>query len=365
MANEIIWCDGFDKYGPLDGITGNLFNLNKYQGTLSLTVRSGRNMGYSVEIPTGGTTRHRFRNNDGTAKIFSADEKVSAGFAFFYTGTASGLLEWNSITQAQFHTRLSISSAGNGQFIRRTSASTSQILANSTFTLTSNNWYYLEMAVQISPDDSTARPFSAYINNSLWLSGTSITKGTGLDPTYEFISWSGNFLNSTLSITSTTPFKFDDLYIRSGTLLLGDSKVETRMPQSCFSAGTFSEWTPVPDTSFNSDAVNSVPTDDDTKYVKTNTIGTIDTYFFEPLEVITGTIDAVQISYRAKKQYGSGDHNLAPIIYKTTTFQGTTISNATQFNYIDRTYIKETDVDNNPWTVTIVNSTEFGIKLVD
>jgi hypothetical protein len=108
----------------------------------------------------------------------------------------------------------------------------------------------------------------------------------------------------------------DDLYIADGGSFLGDCRVDTLKPSG---AGNYAQWTPVPsgtDNYANVDDANDM--DDDTTYNVTDVGNEIDSFAFEDLSAIGGTIHAVALNIGGKKD-DAGDRQVTPLCRMSST----------------------------------------------
>ena len=157
---------------------------------------------------------------------------------------------------------------------------------------------------------------------------------------------------------------FDDVYVAdtSGAAprndFLGDVRVETIWPTG---DGASSAWTPNTG-GVHYDRVNQAIPDDDTTYVKSATVGNVDTYAATNLAGTAGTIYGVQTVMRARKD-DAALRQVAPVIRQGgTDYVGTTQTLAATYGYF--TQLHNQDPVAADWTVTNVNANEFGAKVV-
>src|SRR5215469_9546530 len=215
----LLFCDGFDKYGPLNANTtgvGALLTQGEYLstgGSLTLVAPLSAT-GNALNLGTGG----------------AVNKSLGASYARLIGGV-----------------RLSVTSFGVGNGIQFIDASTSQagiiinsagtfsvrngtwnggtVLGTSTTTITLNSVHYLEWDITFSNS-------AAY---QLWLDGVSILSGTG--DTTATANNSASQLNFVCS-TSGSSWTIDDLYVfdTSGTtnnaVLNTSPRVETTFPTS-------------------------------------------------------------------------------------------------------------------------------------
>lgn len=235
-------------------------------------------------------------------------------------------------------------------------AETNALLAQSSATISSTQWHYLECKWTIADSGS----FQAYLDG-----GTSPIINFSGDTKYQTAA---TWTEIRWGIIAGAELYLDDLYVCDQTAatygpsnddILGDVRVVEVIASS--GDGTNAQFTPSTGTDNGAMVDESTP-DGVTTYNASSTAGHIDTYNFPALSV-TGTVLGVQLSlYCAKSD--SGTRTLAAVARPASTNKiGTEQTPTTSFRYYHQVwdYSPETDTD---WTVAEIDGAEFGIKVV-
>ena len=156
---------------------------------------------------------------------------------------------------------------------------------------------------------------------------------------------------------------FDDLYFCDGSGsrnndFLGDMKVETIFPSG---NGNSNDWS----SSSGGDNYTNVdenPPNDDTDYNYSTLSGNIDTFAFENLTTVSGSINGIQLNILARKddagtkivkqviRRGSVDYVIENPHYMADAYA----------YYVD--IVEEDPSTSSDWTITGINAAEFGYK---
>lgn len=166
---------------------------------------------------------------------------------------------------------------------------------------------------------------------------------------------------------TTVLIDFDDVYVLDtasspNNTFTGDARVETSLPNA---DGAHSDFTPDSGSAHFSrvnEATGTFP-DDDTSYVSDATVGHRDSYAFDNLPSLTGTVFGLQTVLYARKDDAALRQIAAVARPGSTDRDGATVTLST--TYADFTEIRETNPDTGlPWTISEINACEFGVKLV-
>lgn len=150
---------------------------------------------------------------------------------------------------------------------------------------------------------------------------------------------------------------FDDVWV-SDSELLGDCRIECILPSG---SGATTQW----DASAgnNYECVDENTPNSDTDYVSTATADEIDTYAFSNLTTTAGTVKGVQVSAFARKD-DAGSRSIALVSRPGSTDRvGDTKALADSYNYYSQILDENPDTEA-AWTISEVNASEFGVKLV-
>jgi hypothetical protein len=233
-------------------------------------------------------------------------------------------------------------------------------LATSTNALAANTWYYIEQKVTIA-DSGT---YEVRVNGSStgWIPSASGDTRNGARASANQIKLLGH--------TAAVDRDFDDFYLldgQDGTAsqgaanndFWGDVTVETLMPDG---NGAHSEWTGSDaDQVDNYALVDESPANGDTDYVKSSTVGQVDTYSFGDLSTLNDVL-AVQVNLQARKD-DAGDRSLRlKCRVGGADHDGDSQALSTSYQFLRQVWGK------NPatgalWQPSEVNAAEFGVEV--
>jgi hypothetical protein len=217
--------------------------------------------------------------------------------------------------------------------------------------LSLNVWYFIELKTTIN---NTTGAYEVRLNGVNVLSGSGADTQAGTNAYVNMISvGSGNGAVS-----------FDDLYVCDGAgglndTFLGDVRVDTILPTA---DGSTTDFTPSTGTD-NYAMVDDATPDSDTTYVSSETLNHIDLYTFANLQSTVGAVHGIQTVLFARKD-DAGSRSIAPAI-KTgaTTAVGDDFALAASYIYDLQIFETNPANSNAAWTISDVNSSEFGFKL--
>lgn len=167
-----------------------------------------------------------------------------------------------------------------------------------------------------------------------------------------------------ITIDGSSSIFLDDIYVcdTTGTAnntFLGDIRVETLWPTS---DGAHTQWTPDAGVTHYTEVDDTTP-DGDTTFVSDTTVGDRDSYGFGDLAELTGTIFGVQRNIYARKDNTATKQICGVTRPGTTDHDGATVTLASSYGYFSE--ILETNPDTAAaWTISEVNATEHGVKVV-
>ena len=239
------------------------------------------------------------------------------------------------------HGQLTVNSSG--QLVYKRSIFT---LGTGVATIAVDTWTYIEFKILI--DDSVGT-VQTYINGS----STADMDASGLDTN----NGGDDVMDSFELMGSSGLHDFDDLYV-DDTDLLGDVYVETLSPDG---AGTDADFTPLAGT--NWEAVDELPTDNDTTYVESSTVNDRDRHTHGDLPADTDTVLGVQVGIWAKKDV-AGDRLLRVLADDgVTEGEGAVLAPAASAYTWLYSMFEDHPTDANPWTESEVNAGEFGFTV--
>lgn len=212
--------------------------------------------------------------------------------------------------------------------------------------IVSNAWNYYELYVKAH---TTLGAFEVRLNGVTVLSGTGVnTAQTGIADVDQ-VGWPTAGAGQNL---------WDDLYCTDDRFL-GDVRIEAIYPSS---EGASSGFTPSTGTD-NAAMVDDTTPDDDTTYVEASVVGTLDTYVFTDTASVVGEVKAVQWVTRARKD-DSGTRSIRQVVrIGGTDYEGAAEKAlSTSYDYA-KDVLDENPDTSAPWTVSDINSAEFGFKV--
>lgn len=320
---------------------------------------SGGSMSYNTGRFGNGL---RFTQSGAGAGSFTVLKSFSAiaagttciiGFAFQFTdsspSTSNAILELNE--DLTLHIDLRLTTARKLQVTRNGTQ-----LGLGTTVLSASTWYYLELKVKI--DDTTGTV-------DLKIDGVSELALTGQDTRNGGTGAINNFdLTGTVGASTSAVRNFDDLYLCDGSGstnndFLGDVRVEAINPNG---NGNSSQMTGSDGNSTDNYQLVDENPPATADYVEETTIGEKDTYAFGNLTASTGTVYGVQTFLYAAKT-DAGVRSLCPVarLSGTESDGSTHPLSTTARGFLD---IYETKPGGGAWSISDVNSAEFGAKLV-
>ena len=240
------------------------------------------------------------------------------------------------------------------------------VLASSSgITLSEGEWNYLEIKFSIANSGGT-------VQVRLNAASTYCINFTGDTHYQTTVDWTTVALSNGAAMGMLW---YDDFYIcdlsdastgntgPSNDNFLGDMRVVAVLPQTdAVDAGSNADWSVSTSTDHGAVVDDADADTDETDYVYSSTQNQVDTYNFPALGV-TGTVYGVQLSLCSKKT-DAGAREIAAVARPATTNRvGATKTLSTSYTYYLQVwnYNPETDDD---WTVSVIDASEFGIKVV-
>jgi len=213
-----------------------------------------------------------------------------------------------------------------------------------------NAWFYLEFKVYIHAEYGL---FDVRINETSVVSGSGVNTrgavGMGADSVRILA-------DAVVGITDIC-----DLYIDDGPDFLGDCRIDCIWPNG---VGDHTMWDAVPSGDNWGNAHDDSNIDDDATYNKTGIVNDIDTYEFEDIAEIAGTIIKAIVLDLCIRKDDAGMRK-----YKSVCRMTATDYLGDERDFWDSYKVHQTIWENppnnpsNPWTKADVDAAEFGIKL--
>jgi len=334
--------DSFDHYDDADVL--QKYDLMGGTANIAASGRFGNNM--------------EFGDVDRVTKFLTSQPTWIVGFAVYMPNTTAvvGSVQLIALLDsATLHVDVRWTSANNIIFTR---AGTQ---LGSGFAASRDTWYYVELKVTISDTGS----YELRVDGSTVTSSGAADTRNGANASADRIQV-GNSAGGALG----SGLRIDDLYVCDGTTgagsnpcndFLGDCRVQSRLPDGNGNSSQFdgSDGNSTDNYLLVDDADTAV--DGDTTYVQSPDVGDKDTYTFQNLTPTSGAVFGVQaLPYARKTDAG------ARSICSVARLSGTETDSAnkalsTSYRYYPD--IRETKPGGGDWSISDVNSAEFGQKV--
>lgn len=363
----LLFMDGFDHHTFLTNAIDPAFAPVKWAFNVPVSSQGW----FSVAGRVGGLAARCIQGNAGPMSLVHAltqtPSTIILGFAFRGVTALRGDL-CNLFDATAFSVQLNFQLVGTGQIRVFRGPGSAQIGTDSPVnTLFTNVWHYIEIKAVIAT--GTSGSVQVWVDNLQVLNITGVNTQASANAFVNRINLHG-LVNAGAVLDVND---YDDFYVCDTTaglgasgLPLGDSRIVTLMPSgNSADIGGHDQWAQVGGTNGNFwTSVNEVPEDGDTSYVSSATVGQIESFAHASLPATVTTVHAVQFNLVARKD-DVGTRQVAPTQRNGTTDSvGATSPNLTT-NYIDQLSIAENSLQTAiPWTVSEVNTSEFGVKVV-
>ena len=314
-------------------------------------------------ITTGGrnsTSRARFQHSfDSATKVIDAQATWIIGFAFSTsTSTGSSLYQLVGLTDASGGVQhFSLGMDSGGHLVARRGNVSGTTLGTGTIVLSQDTFYFIEVKVTISDASGVV---VVKVNGVTDINLSSQDTRNGGNATADSITLSGGGQNNNFAV-----FSYDDLYIcdTSGGSptndFLGDVRVEALLPNG---NGNSSQLVGSDGNSTdNYLLVDESTPNSDTDYVESSTVNDKDTYAFGNMTSTSGTVYGVQVLPFAKKT-DAGTRSIKSVARLSATEADSADKTLTSA-YLYLPDIRETKPGGGSWSISDVNSAEFGVKV--
>lgn len=338
----LLFCDTFDHYASAQ--LGDKWNGGA----------SGFGVGASGRFSTSGVSANP-GSVSGASLVWiapSAFQTWIVGIAIKITGLSGTLIpidlrDVSNTTQVnvvynQLTQRLEVKRGG------------SSTILTSVARLPVNIYHYIELKAKI---DNTVGTIDLWVNGFLDGTFSGDTQQTANANADRFVTLGANSGSSGLA------WSLDDIYITDDAAglssIIGDPRVECLFPNG---NGNSSQMVGSDGNSTdNYLLVDEATPNDDTDYVQSSTVGDKDTYTFGDMTTTAGTVYGVQVNTRARKT-DAGARKLASV----ARLSGTEVDSADfvlTTSYQAYSDVRETKPGGGAWTISDVNSAEFGSKI--
>ena len=248
---------------------------------------------------------------------------------------------------------LGVGSTGTLQFYRSTPTANPIGTSGST-PFAANVWHFLEVQVTVNNTTGDAK---------CWLDGVQVINSssnlnTRQSANTQATSFSiGNISGGLITVA-------DDVYCFDGTggslnAPLGDRRIITRMANG---PGSFSQFTPT-GAAANWQCVDEIPANDNTDYVADSTVNDRDSYTYESV-TFNGNADfVVQWARLSKDDAGAHTVQLSVTDTGNDAFSSS-IAVPSSYAYVNGGALTSSPNGGAAWSQTVINRTEFGIKII-
>ncbi len=233
-------------------------------------------------------------------------------------------------------------------------ARATNILATGASILSVGVWYYVEFKIRI--DNAPNGTYELRINGATEVSGTDDTQATANASADRF-----RFRPS----TGNHALAIDDIYVLDGTgsapnnTFLGDCRIECIFPNGNGNSSQFDGSDG--NSTDNYLLVDETSPDDDTTYVESADVGDKDTYAYENLATTSGAVYGLQMLPWSKKS-AAGSRQIVSVARLSAT-ETDSLAKGLSDTYQYQPDIRETKPGGGAWTISDVNSAEFGVKV--
>ena len=310
---------------------------------------NGRYGGGALRIQNGNSSRYLRKTMDDSQVTWIVGLAAIYDYNDWSTGNDQQFLSWLDSGSAQCELRTD----SVGHIIASRNGTT---LGTSSLALPVQQYVYIEWKLTI---DNSTGVSAVYINGVEYLNLTSQdTQNTGNASAnvLELRSYKNNGSGSTY---------FDDLYVCDTTGgvnddFLGPIRVETLFPDGNGNSSDFTgQDADSTDNYLNVD--ESPPSDGDTTYNEADVLDDEDTYTYDDMATTTGTVYGVQLTPRLRKT--NAGTRTAVTVARLSATETDSADKLVLDSYQYVPDVRETKPGGGSWTITDINSAEFGLKV--
>lgn len=356
MALQLI--EGFDYYNLPTGSSLGLFAQGK--GWVAFGSGGGFHEYQSDAGRLSGLNLGCYQGGGALPSVTVAYKNLPAAYGSLYMGAGvyfdslasfRNLLAFTPANYGPTIAALNVDATGK-LFVSNHAGTT---IATGASTLVINSWNYLELGIVVGVSGSC----TVQLNGVAEIATTTGDFGTTNIGCVGLLS-----TGISAGITNTLT-QYDDVYVCDGgggapwNTFLGDCRVETQFPNA---DGSNLAWTPDTGVAHYS-RVNETSPDGDASYVYDNTPGDRDSYHFNTLSGLVGTVYGVQTNIYARKD-DAASRTIADVIRMSgVNYDGTTTAGLST-SYLYYWQLHQLDPTGTAWTINSVNTAEFGVKEV-
>jgi len=331
----LLFFDGFDMYQSNDAPMGRGWTLPA--GNVNVN-QAGR----------FGTSKSLYINSAANSLVASltASATVCVGVAhqpsaMVYAATGSDLIRFaNSVT---VQCKLGVKADG-ALVIGRGDFTTNLIATSAAAIITNSTWNYIE--VELTRHASTGI-FKVWVNGALVINSTGVNTGAS---NIDRVSICGHPAGNNF---------FDDFYLTNDATRLGERRVDYLPPSADSSPLNWTRSTGA--TNFST--VDEIPTNNDTDYISSATVGHKDLYDLTNLSTTPLTIDAVQTVLVGRKDDATTREVRTNLKTGSTTTNGATRAMAATYVTTSDLYLLNPDTAA-AWVASDINAAQLGVEVV-
>jgi len=360
---SLIFMDGFDTYNTVSDLLAGSFSTESAAGYVAGRTSPGR------AVNLGGSNGYGYITKTGF--INTSVRTITLGFAASMSATTGNgpNLQVSFLDQSGSY-YFTVTLASNGTIYAGSNAPGALSSGYGTSLGTpvsdnkSGNWHYVELQAVSGPSLSCSFTMRYDGVNVLANRNLSFLGNQGWDGFQ--ITTNGTIANSTAGTGLLT--HIDDLYFcdDQGTnvsynTFLGVCSIQTLFPTS---AGTYTEFSPVPTNNQNWQNVSEASEDGDMTYNAASNVGAKDTFKSNSSFTVSQTILAVQPKILVR-QDDTATRAMQTYLKSGTTEQGGTAQTlTTTYQYDSDIYINDPHTSTS-WTGNGVNNLEFGYNITE
>lgn len=345
---SLLFVEGFDHYGT----TSKIIDSKKWT--------SGAAISASASLSTGRYSGNSLKMTSPSCQLIkywgSNDQSFTVGFAFkvtslsTYANSGDILFECSDDgSYSQF--AILLTETGALQLVSGGVLGTLSlgytVKDTTAHNLTPNTWHYIEIQATIA---DTGGRVIIHVDETVWMNYTGDTKRSSNAYANRFVLEQPSYMGDCY---------FDDLYLANDTTFRGECRVCTLLPTADTASA---DWTAQGGASHYAE-VDDTTLDDDTTYIKSQTVGHIDRFGFGNLPSTgLGNVLGVQVVSRCRKDDANARQIKHVIKSGGSTINGAAYNLST--GYVNHTDMLLVDPDTSAaWLKTAVDAAEFGVEV--
>jgi hypothetical protein len=353
----LVYASGFDLFGSASDAQLDTWSTNGGGGggITDVQTTNGRGAGACLRVQRG---------NGGGNNPIAWQRTITALTGASFVGCA-----YQAVSAATAQRIVALLDSGSVQIeLDHDTVGTLTLYRGTTLLATSSaaafsfsTYHYVEIAY--TPGAASNGSVTVKLDGSVIFALTAVTTQQTGNASWNQILLGG--AGTVVNQSNTVDFRYDDLAICSnaGTVNntnLGDVRIIGQVPNA---AGTLTNLTKVGASATNWQSVGQIPTDGDTTYVASGTVGTTDTYKYASLPSNTSSVLAV-IGRPVARKDDAGARTITSHVRSNGTEADapTTSALATSYAYLSQ-IMELNPTTGAAWSVTDANAMEIGPKV--